>query len=94
LRQFWDSTIAGSADLGSITRLAALDHAWLHPVLPSLARVGATSTSLVMMLGPGSAILLGTLVLAETLAPKHFAGMALIGLGLLAFNGRVWRWVK
>ncbi|WP_201403309.1 DMT family transporter [Kaistia sp. 32K] len=59
-----------------------------------LARTGATNTSLVTLLVPVSAILLGTLVLGEHLEPKHFAGMALIALGLVAIDGRVWRWVR
>jgi drug/metabolite transporter (DMT)-like permease len=40
---------------------------------------------------PVSAILLGVLVLGETLAPRHFAGMALIWIGLAAVDGRPWR---
>jgi drug/metabolite transporter (DMT)-like permease len=40
---------------------------------------------LVTFLIPVSAILLGALVLGETLLPRHFLGMALIGVGL-AFN--------
>jgi hypothetical protein len=30
-------------------------------------------------------------VLGEQLAPRHFAGMALIGLGLAAIDGRLLR---
>ncbi len=54
-----------------------------------LATAGATNIMLVTLLVPVSAILLGVLVLGETLAPLHMAGMALIGLGLLAIDGRV-----
>ncbi len=39
---------------------------------------------------PGVAILLGALVLGERLAPQHLIGMALIGCGLAAIDGRVW----
>jgi drug/metabolite transporter (DMT)-like permease len=35
-----------------------------------------------------SAILLGTVVLGERLSPHHFAGMAVIALGLAAIDGR------
>jgi drug/metabolite transporter (DMT)-like permease len=41
-----------------------------------------------------TAILLGSLFLGEVLEPRHFAGMALIGLGLAAIDGRLlarWR---
>ena len=56
-----------------------------------LASAGATNLLLVTFLVPVSAILLGAAVLGERLAPVHFAGMVLIGLGLSAIDGRVWR---
>jgi drug/metabolite transporter (DMT)-like permease len=46
---------------------------------------------LVTILIPPSAILLSALVLGEQLAPRHFGGMVLIALGLLAIDGRLWR---
>jgi drug/metabolite transporter (DMT)-like permease len=54
-----------------------------------LAGAGATNAGLVTLLIPVSAILLGTLFLDETLAIRHFGGMALIGAGLLLIDGRV-----
>ena len=56
-----------------------------------LNSAGATNLLLVTFLIPVSAILLGALVLGERLAPVHFAGMALIGLGLAAIDGRLFR---
>ncbi|MQX37505.1 DMT family transporter [Roseospira navarrensis] len=56
-----------------------------------LASSGATNVQLVTFLVPVTAILLGALILGETLRSNHFAGMALIGLGLLAMDGRPWR---
>ncbi|HEV7246414.1 MAG TPA: DMT family transporter [Shinella sp.] len=56
-----------------------------------LATAGATNLMLVTFLIPVSAILLGALVLGEMLAPKHFAGMALIAVGLAAIDGRLFR---
>jgi drug/metabolite transporter (DMT)-like permease len=56
-----------------------------------LASAGATNSLLVTFLIPVTAILLGTFVLGEHLAPRHFAGMALIGLGLAAIDGRLLR---
>lgn len=53
-----------------------------------LGTAGATNILLVTFLVPVSAILLGTLILGERLEPKHFVGMALIGLGLAAIDGR------
>ncbi|MGE3397600.1 MAG: DMT family transporter, partial [Sphingomonas sp.] len=52
-----------------------------------LASAGATNSLLVTFLIPISAILLGALLLGEQLEPRHFAGMALIGLGLAAIDG-------
>ena len=49
-----------------------------------LAAAGATNLLLVTFLIPVPAILLGAAVLGEQLEPRHFAGMALIGLGLAA----------
>ena len=56
-----------------------------------LASAGATNSLLVTFLIPVTAILLGTFALGEQLAPRHFAGMALIGLGLAAIDGRLLR---
>jgi drug/metabolite transporter (DMT)-like permease len=56
-----------------------------------LASAGATNSLLVTFLIPVTAILLGTLFLGEHLAPRHFAGIALIGLGLAAIDGRLLR---
>lgn len=55
-----------------------------------LASAGATNVLLVTLLIPVSAILLGALVLQETLHAIHFYGMALIGLGLVVLDGRLW----
>jgi drug/metabolite transporter (DMT)-like permease len=54
-----------------------------------LAAAGATNLLLVTFLIPASAILLGWLVLGETLQPKHVGGMALIGVGLACIDGRL-----
>jgi len=56
-----------------------------------LAAAGATNLLLVTFLIPLTAVLLGALVLGERLAPRHFAGMALIGFGLAVMDGRLLR---
>lgn len=56
-----------------------------------LATAGATNLVLVTFLLPVSAIVLGVVVLGERLDPKHLLGMALIGLGLAAIDGRLLR---
>ncbi|PDT31053.1 EamA family transporter [Rhizobium sp. L9] len=58
-----------------------------------MAAAGATNASLVTLLVPPSAILLGVLFLGERLAVGEFAGMALIGFGLVILDGRAYRLV-
>jgi drug/metabolite transporter (DMT)-like permease len=60
-----------------------------------LATAGATNLLLVTFLIPVSAIVMGAFGLGEHLEPRHFAGLALIGAGLAAIDGRVstlFRW--
>ena len=59
-----------------------------------LASAGATNVMLVTLLIPAIALLLGSLVLGERVAPTALGGMALIAGGLLAIDGRlVPRWL-
>ncbi len=59
-----------------------------------LASAGTTNISLVTLLIPVSAILLGAVILGERLSSVQLAGMALIGLGLIAIDGRVWAAIR
>lgn len=59
-----------------------------------LASAGATNILLVTLLIPVSAILLGWLILNESLQPIHFLGMALIATALIAIDGRVFKRLK
>ena len=59
-----------------------------------LASAGATNLLLVTFLIPVSAIILGASLLGERLAPQHFLGIALIGLGLAAIDGRLLRLLR
>ena len=56
-----------------------------------IAAAGATVVSLVTLLVPVSAILLGMVFLGESLSLPELSGMALIGLGLLIIDGRLAR---
>ncbi|MGV1830713.1 DMT family transporter [Agrobacterium vitis] len=56
-----------------------------------LAVGGAINSSLVTLLIPVSAIVLGKMFLGEILLINHFTGMALIFLGLLSIDGRLFR---
>ena len=59
-----------------------------------LASAGPTNIMLVTFLLPIVAIVMGVTLLDERLAPRHFAGMALIAIGLAAIDGRLWRWLR
>lgn len=56
-----------------------------------IANTGATNASLVTLIVPVSAILLGTVFLSERLELYEIAGMTLIGLGLMIIDGRIFR---
>jgi len=56
-----------------------------------LEKVGATNLLLVTLLIPITAILLGYAILGERLHILHFIGIAVIGLGLSAIDGRLWQ---
>lgn len=55
-----------------------------------LARAGATNLPLVTFLLPISALILGVSFLGERITAPAIGGMALIGMGLAAIDGRVW----
>ena len=59
-----------------------------------LAVAGATNLLLVTFLLPITALLLGVAFLGETITPQALGGMALIGIGLAAIDGRLWRIVQ
>ena len=59
-----------------------------------LANAGATAVSLVTFLIPPSAIILGSVVLGESLTMMQWIGMALIGFGLAAVDGRFMRFFR
>ncbi len=62
-----------------------------HLYFKVLAAAGAVNVQLVTFLVPVSAVLLGVALLGESLGLRQVAGMVLIGLGLVALDGRVWR---
>jgi drug/metabolite transporter (DMT)-like permease len=59
-----------------------------------LASAGATNLQLVTFLIPVVALFLGWRLLGEALDPHAYAGMAVIGLGLLLIDGRPVRWAR
>src|SRR5690606_27384214 len=74
----------------SVFALALASTALAYTIFFRLLRTaGATNTSLVTLLVPMSAILLGVLILGERLAAFEIAGIALIVAGLLVIDGRI-----
>ncbi|MGZ0187620.1 MAG: DMT family transporter [Alphaproteobacteria bacterium] len=81
--------------IGALAGLAVLSTGLGYIVYFRLiATAGATNASLVTMLIPASAILLGVLILGESIAITHFIGLMLIAAGLAILDGRPWRFVK
>ena len=56
-----------------------------------LAMAGSSNLMLVTLLIPPVAIVLGAWVLDEALHPAAYTGFALLALGLLVLDGRIWR---
>lgn len=85
--------VAGSGHVwAAILALALLSTAFAYILyFRILASAGATNASLVTLIVPASAILLGVIFLGETLEPFEVIGMVLIGLGLITIDGRVFR---
>lgn len=77
---------------GAVLGLALVATAFAYLIFfRLLAEAGATNTSLVTLIVPVSAILLGAAFLGERLESFEIAGMALIALGLLVIDGRLRR---
>jgi len=86
----WTLPAPSAAAILSVAALALVSTALAYLLyFRILAVAGATNLMLVTFLIPISAIVLGASVLGERLEPKHFVGMALIGLGLAAIDGRL-----
>ncbi|MHB2264300.1 DMT family transporter [Aliihoeflea sp. PC F10.4] len=90
--------IGGFAELGSVSgeawlsvlALALASTAFAYILFFSLiASAGATNASLVTLIVPVFAIILGALFLSERLEAFELAGMALIASGLIVIDGRL-----
>jgi drug/metabolite transporter (DMT)-like permease len=83
---------AGSTVWAAVIALALISTAFAYILyFRIIATAGATNASLVTLIVPVSAILLGTLILNERLELYEVAGMLTIGLGLVTIDGRVFR---
>jgi len=93
--QPWTLPAPSLDTIGALVGVAAISTALGYVLyFRILATAGATNLLLVTFLLPVSTILLGIAVLSEVLLDKHLLGMALIGLGLAAIDGRPWQWLS
>ena len=80
----------GPAAIMAALAIASLSTAFAYALyFRVLSTAGATNASLVTMLIPPGAIIMGILVLDETVLPRHLVGLALIIAGLLVTDGRI-----
>ena len=88
--QPWTLAVPGLPTWGAILGIGALSTAVAYILyFRILASAGATNLLLVTFLIPVTALILGRLVLAEPLEGNQMFGMAMIGLGLAAIDGRL-----
>nr|CAD6602926.1 EamA/RhaT family transporter [Rhizobium sp. Khangiran2] len=88
--QPWTLPVLSTTAILAILGLALISTAFAYLLFfRILTLAGATNTSLVTLLVPPSAILLGALFLGERLALTDLAGLVLIALGLLVLDGRI-----
>ena len=86
----WQLPMPGATTWLAVIGLAALSTALAYIVFfQILRRSGATNVMLVTLLIPVTAILLGVLVLGETISLREIAGALVIGSALLLIDGRV-----
>lgn len=91
----WQDVQGGPAVWAAVAGLAALSTALAYVIFfRLLSTVGPVNVQLVTFLIPLSAVAMGVAFLGERLEARHLAGAALIGLGLVAIDGRLWRWVR
>lgn len=90
------AVLAGSATIWTAVIALALFSTALAYILffNIVASAGATNVSLVTLIVPASAVLLGAAFLGERLEAFEMLGMALIALGLVTIDGRVFRLVR
>ncbi len=90
--RFWTLPAPSAQSWAALAGIALLCTALAYMMFFRLAATaGANNAMLVTFLLPISALLLGWLFLGEPVPGRAYAGMALIGLGLAALDGRLWR---
>lgn len=91
----WRLAMPAAHIVWSIVGLAVLSTALAYIVFFHIMKVsGPTNAMLVTLLIPVSAVLLGTLVLGETLRLGQIVGAIVIGSALIIFDGRALAWLR
>lgn len=91
----WHMPLPGAPAIAALLGIAVISTVGAYLIyFHILAKAGATNISLVTFLIPVSAVLMGTVFLGETLSAAALAGMAVIGIGLAAIDGRPVLWLK
>ncbi|MBK1625104.1 DMT family transporter [Afifella marina] len=86
------TAMPGMSAIVSILGLALLSTSLAYVLFfRIMARAGGTNAMLVTLLVPVSAVTLGVVLLGESLSAGQFAGMAMIGAGLVVLDGRALR---
>jgi len=90
--QPWSLPVPSALVIVAVVGLAMLSTALAYTIFYRiLATAGATNLMMVTLLIPVSAMIMGAIFLGEEVSADQLAGLALIGLGLLAIDGRAWR---
>lgn len=88
--QPWNLAVPSAPVIWSLAGISLLCTAFAYFLFFNiLSKAGATNASLVTLLVPPSAILLGWLFLGETLSPVQMLAILVIGAGLLVQDGRI-----
>jgi drug/metabolite transporter (DMT)-like permease len=91
----WQLPMPDATTWLAVIGLAALSTALAYIVFFQIVRrSGATNVMLVTLLIPVTAILLGYLVLGESISAREIIGAVVIGSALLLIDGRVLRFVR
>jgi drug/metabolite transporter (DMT)-like permease len=95
VEQPWRLPVPSLATWLAVLGLAALSTALAYIVFfQIIRRSGATNVMLVTLLIPGTAILLGWLMLGEPISAREIAGAGIIGSALLVIDGRAVRMLQ
>ncbi|WP_410052840.1 DMT family transporter [Bradyrhizobium sp. SZCCHNRI20481] len=93
--QPWRLPIPGLQTWLAVIGLAALSTAFAYIVFfQILRRSGATNVTLVTLLIPLTTILLGSLVLGESISLREIGGALVIGSALLVIDGRIFSVIR